>query len=81
MPPPTGEGFDRTAAQLRGVLRLARSLASIDDEQTLFHMVVNTARSGTPHVSWPCGETTAIFTIAPRRGFGSRTSEPSAASS
>ncbi len=45
MPPPTGEGFDRTAAQLRGVLRLARSLASMDDEQTLFHMVVNTARS------------------------------------
>jgi len=45
MPTPAGEGFDRTAAQLRGVLRLARSLASMEDEQTLIHMVVNTARS------------------------------------
>ena len=40
----TGEGFDRTAAQLRGVLKLARSLAALEDEQTLIQMVVTTAR-------------------------------------
>jgi len=40
-----GEGFDRTAAQLRGVLRLARSLATLEDEQTLLQMVASTARS------------------------------------
>jgi diguanylate cyclase (GGDEF)-like protein len=45
MPTLAGEGFDRTAAQLRGVLRLARQLAVMEDEQTLIHMVVNTARS------------------------------------
>jgi diguanylate cyclase (GGDEF)-like protein len=45
IPTPPGEGFDRTAAQLRGVLRLARQLAVMEDEQTLIHMVVNTARS------------------------------------
>jgi diguanylate cyclase (GGDEF)-like protein len=41
----TGQGFDRTAAQLRGVLQLARSLAALEDEQTLLQMVVSTARS------------------------------------
>jgi diguanylate cyclase (GGDEF)-like protein len=45
IPAPASEGFDRTAGQLRGVLRLARSLATMEDEQTLIHMVVNTARS------------------------------------
>jgi diguanylate cyclase (GGDEF)-like protein len=43
--PFNGEGFDRTAAQLRGVLKLARSLAALEDEQTLLQMVVATARS------------------------------------
>jgi diguanylate cyclase (GGDEF)-like protein len=43
--PDTSEGFDRTAAQLRGVLRFARSLATMQDEQTLFQIVANTARS------------------------------------
>jgi diguanylate cyclase (GGDEF)-like protein len=41
----TGEGFDRTAAQLRGVLKLARSLSTLEDEKTLVQMVVATARS------------------------------------
>jgi len=43
--PSGGEGFDRTAAQLRGVLRLARLLSTLEDEQTLLQLVASTARS------------------------------------
>jgi diguanylate cyclase (GGDEF)-like protein len=39
------DAFDRTAAQLRGVLRVARSLTELEDEQSLIQMVIATARS------------------------------------
>jgi diguanylate cyclase (GGDEF)-like protein len=37
--------FDRTAAQLRGVLRLAREITQVEDEFSLIQMVVEIARS------------------------------------
>ncbi|MGH9169843.1 MAG: diguanylate cyclase [Acidimicrobiales bacterium] len=39
------DAFDRTAAQLRGVLRLARGITQVEDEFTLVQMVVEVARS------------------------------------
>jgi diguanylate cyclase (GGDEF)-like protein len=42
---PVFESFDRTASQLRGVLRVARELAGLADEQSLLDLITATARA------------------------------------
>lgn len=45
MPVPAGDGLDQIAEQMRQILRLARSLVTMEDEHALIGMVVSTALS------------------------------------